>query len=642
MPPDDCPPAPAADPDRVAAALDRIARTEARLAAQQALLDERLLRVERNRLFTAWNTAAAKAAALYRRARRVLAASGVDTAAGRNRALEADYAVWVAHERAELPGVEQMREGARNWSVQPLVSVVMVAQSAEYFGQAVRSVWNQMYENWELCVAVEDGGTAWALPAMCGETGSERTRHATTAPGTDAARALNLAADLATGRYLWFLEDTGVLSAFALYRMVEALQQSSFEVFYSDEDELDGAGRRMHPKFKPDWSPHLLTSCLYTGRSVAVDREHFLKCGGFRPDDGDARFHGLVLRLAEAPIRVHHCPRVLYHVRAGEATGGVARPESTAAHVIEATVKRHEGREVDCVPGPVAGTFVMRPRTVPARDVTAVVCSRSPRLLAKCLQSLRATAGPLLRDIVVVAHEESGPNQALRSVIQQNGAKAISFGGRFHFAAMNNMGAAAADTPYLLFLNDDVTATSPHWAELLIEQAARERVAAAGAVLWYPSGDLQHAGIVVGIGDGAGHIGRHSSGSELWPWLLATRDVSAVTGACMAMRTAVFNELGGFDPDFPNNYNDVDLCLRARARGYAVVCVAATGLIHAECQTRPGVVRFEERYRFYRRWADVLGRPDPYYSTALSPTEAITLNLNGDEGFRSMLAGASG
>src|ERR1035441_4410241 len=57
-----------------------------------------------------------------------------------------------------------------------------------------------------------------------------------------------------------------------------------------------------------------------------------------------------------------------------------------------------------------------------------------------------------------------------------------------------------------------------------------------GAVLWYPSGVLQHAGIVAGVGDAVGHAGRYLHSSKLWPWLLATRNVSAVTGACAVHR----------------------------------------------------------------------------------------------------------
>src|ERR1019366_4206664 len=112
-----------------------------------------------------------------------------------------------------------------------------------------------------------------------------------------------------------------------------------------------------------------------------------------------------------------------------------------------------------------------------------------------CLASLRATAHRVVRQIVVVAHEECGPNPSLHAVIQAAGAVTMTFRGAFDFAAMNNLGAGVAEAPNLLFFNDDVRATEPEWAEQLAEQLSREEVGVAGAVLRYPSGVLQHAGI---------------------------------------------------------------------------------------------------------------------------------------------------
>jgi GT2 family glycosyltransferase len=269
--------------------------------------------------------------------------------------------------------------------------------------------------------------------------------------------------------------------------------------------------------------------------------------------------------------------------------------------------------------------------------LTAIICSRSPRLLRRCLKSLRETAPDIIRRVIVVMHEERGPDAVLRQVVRDAGAEAVPFTGVFNFSEMNNLAARVVGTPGILFLNDDVIATASGWAEMLAAQIARERIGIAGSVLRYPSGDIQHAGIVTGIGDGVGHVGRYAGSSPLWPWLEKQRNVSAVTGACLAIRTELFESIGGFDPEFPNNYNDVDVCLRVRERGYEIVCVPAPGLIHAECQTRHGIVQFEERYRFYARWAHILSRPDPYYSESLAPTETIALNLTGTRGFRTLL-----
>src|ERR1017187_321847 len=192
---------------------------------------------------------------------------------------------------------------------------------------------------------------------------------------------------------------------------------------------------------------------------------------------------------------------------------------------VEDLVRREQTSSI-CAPGPGAGTFVVRGMRSTG-EMTAIICSKSPDLLETCLASLRATANQVVRQIVVVAHEESGPSPSLHSVIERAGAAALTFRGTFDFAAMNNLGAGIAERPNLLFLNDDVRATEPEWAELLAEQVSREEVGVAGAVLWYTSGVLQHAGIVAGVGDAVGHAGvtciRASYGRGCWPLAMCRR-----------------------------------------------------------------------------------------------------------------------
>lgn len=514
----------------------RMLELERRLAAQQEILDERLLRVENNRLFTAWRELTARIAGPW--------IANWKWGDGPRQRTDAEYGIWVAHEQAALPSIEQCRAAISAWTYRPRVSVIHKG-----------AIEDQVYGDWE-------------------------------------------SADLesASGEYLLFVEEGAALSPLALYYIVEALQESRFDVVYSDHDTIDSGGRRTDPAFKPGWSPDLLLSRMYIGPVVAVRREWFVNSGGFRPGQGSASLHDLLPRAAESHLSVHHIARVLFHVRSN-APAAAERAIATPAS------------------GP--------------QDLAVVICSRSPVLISSCLESIRATARQTVREILVIAHEDTGINRALRDAIARGGATAIPYTGAFNFALMNNAGAAAAQSPYLLFLNDDVRAALPGWAAVLRQHVAGERVGIAGATLWYPDRTLQHAGIVTGIGDGAGHIGRHMRSSSLWHWLLVTRNVSAVTGACLAIQRSVFLELGGFDASFPNNYNDVDLCLRAQTAGYDIVCAAVPGLVHAECRTRKGLIRFDERYRFYTRWGGVLSRPDPYYNPSLAPAEEIALNLDG-------------
>jgi GT2 family glycosyltransferase len=207
---------------------------------------------------------------------------------------------------------------------------------------------------------------------------------------------------------------------------------------------------------------------------------------------------------------------------------------------------------------------------------------------------------------------------ALRAVIDKFAARCVPYSGPFHFSRMNNLGAEVATGKVLVFLNDDVEPLDPSWLERLMGQVHRPDVGVAGARLLYPSGTLQHAGVTIGIGDGCGHVGRGSFEAPYWPWLGMTRDVSAVTGACLAIRRELFKDLGGFAEVFPVNYNDVDLCLRVREAGYRVVCDTSAVLRHSECQSRRGEVTFKERELWYARWSAAIDARDPFFNANLA------------------------
>jgi GT2 family glycosyltransferase len=271
----------------------------------------------------------------------------------------------------------------------------------------------------------------------------------------------------------------------------------------------------------------------------------------------------------------------------------------------------------------VAGAFPNTYRvrwSVPADLTTSVViCSRDAKLLKRCLHAIEQHTTHGNREIVVVQHR-TGDIAAMDRLLEDRVCVRVPYTGPFNFAAMNNLGARQATGKMLVFINDDVEPFDSEWLGALLAHANRREVGVVGAKLLYPSGAIQHAGIAIGIMEGAGHLHRNTFGVQHGNWLPFTRNVCAVTGAYLALRKDVFEELGGFDESFPVNYNDADLCLRARRAGYEVIVEPAAVLRHRECQSRQAGVRLEERYLFEQRWAPWLERGDPFYSPHLTRT----------------------
>jgi GT2 family glycosyltransferase len=202
----------------------------------------------------------------------------------------------------------------------------------------------------------------------------------------------------------------------------------------------------------------------------------------------------------------------------------------------------------------------------------------------------------------------------------------IHYPGPFDFSSMCNAGAARADSDVLVFLNNDTEVLSADWLDRLKSWALKPNIGAVGAKLTYPNGLMQHIGVVVGMGGSAGHFSSlaHADASTWANHHLFVHEVSAVTGACLAVERRKFNAVGGFDAaNFPIELNDIDLCLRLAERGWTAIVDPAVHLMHEESTTR-GRATFrrlnvyeDQRNRFINRWRHVL-RDDPHFHPALS------------------------
>jgi glycosyltransferase involved in cell wall biosynthesis len=504
----------------------------------------------------------------------------------------------------------EARQTLPRLSASPRFSLLLEVSEArlEWLKETIASVQAQNYACWELFIcdnAAGESGLREYLDFI--ERSDTHTRLIHFRDRLDLGLLLNQAAALAIGDYLVVIGQEDRLAPDALHWLAT---KAPADVIYSDEDQLDDRGDRVKPIFKPDWSPDLLFAGMYLGRIMAVSRIAWERCGGFRSGHGDMRDYDLALRVTEQRTAVQHVPRVLYHWRGN-------RDSRAGLQCLEQALRRRKlPAEIEEGSGPQA--FRLRWKSSRTKPASVIVCSRTPHLLERCLTSLDERTAYPKREVIVVHH--LGPEaSAMQAVIARHAAKHVPYSGPFDFSRMNNLGAQAAEGEILVFLNDDTELLEPSWLDRLVAQVERADVGVAGARLLYPSGTLQHGGVAIGIGGGCGHIGRHTRTSPgHWPWLEATRDVSAVTGACLAIRAPLFHELGGFAEAFPVNYNDIDLCLRARNAGYRVIYEAGVTIRHYECQSRPGVVTLEERDRWHDRWSKLAESGDPFYNPNLT------------------------
>ena len=200
----------------------------------------------------------------------------------------------------------------------------------------------------------------------------------------------------------------------------------------------------------------------------------------------------------------------------------------------------------------------------------------------------------------------------------------LHFSGPFNYSAINNFAVENCDSPWLLFLNDDIEVIDQNWLTIMAEHVQRPEVGAVGPRLLYPDDTVQHAGVVVGVGGIAEHAfrGLPAESPGVCRQLQMTRNYSAVTGACLLTRRDVFEEIGGFDEErLPVAFNDVDLCLKMRRAGYLIVYTPFAKLYHHESASRRRSVEALETEVMRERWPEYLKR-DPYYNPNLSRERA--------------------
>ncbi len=510
----------------------------------------------------------------------------------------------------------------------PLLSIVVPVYrpSIWYFRECVLSVVNQSYQRWELCLCDDGSGDPDLTQAMREFAEADpRIKVLALEENGGISRATNEALRTATGEFIVLLDHDDVLDVDALAE-VAAATGDDIDVIYSDEDKLDELDRPFMPHFKPDWDPDLLLAYPYLGHITVIRRELLQRIGGFRTEFDGSQDYDVMLRATEQARRVVHIPKVLYHWRvvAGSAAGDQdAKPWAHLAsrRVVEDALARR-GIDGEVVPGPFQGAYHVRRRVHGAPTVSVIIPFRDQAALTmSCLESLDVAPGHEISEIVFVDNGSTEPEtRALRAMLERRPAtRVIDYPGAFNWAAINNAAAATCTTDMLLFLNNDIEASSEGWLHALVELGQRSEVGAVGARLIYPDGKLQHAGVVLGLGGVASHlfIGMPKGERGYFAWDRVVRGYSAVTAACMLVRREVFEEMGGFDEAFAVGFNDVDFCIRLGKAGYRLLYTPHAELTHYESVSRGLSGYYRDYQEFLVRWTELLREGDPFYNCNL-------------------------
>ncbi|MDO5602975.1 MAG: glycosyltransferase family 2 protein, partial [Oscillospiraceae bacterium] len=436
--------------------------------------------------------------------------------------------------------------------------------------------------------------------------------------------------------YLALLDHDDVLAPHAVYEMSKAIAAGGAAFLYSDEALFKKDIRRpLVGHFKPDYSESYLLSCNYICHLAVFKKELFEKAGGFDSACAGSQDHDLFLRLIEAGGPPVHLPKVLYYWRVHEAStsGGTgAKPYVTAAAIraIEGHLRR-TGAKAAVSEGLFPSTYRVKYQ-LEKKPLVSVLIPNMDHTgdLEKALSSIYEKTSYRPFEILIAENNSQLPETfAYYEKLPQKypEARVIYYQGAFNYSAINNFARREAKGEYLLLLNNDVEVISSGWLEEMVGRCSQPGVGAVGAMLYYPDDTVQHAGIITGLGGYAGHNQKYQKrGKSGYMFrLAAAQELSAVTGACMLVRTEAYDEVSGLDEGFTVAYNDVDFCLRLRRAGWRVIFTPYAELYHYESKSRgldekdkAKKERFAaEQRRLYNRFGDSL-KKDPFYNPNLT------------------------
>lgn len=542
--------------------------------------------------------------------------------------IERRYAVWRC--RNELVGATPAERRPRIAAAKPLVSVVVPVfdPPVDVLRATLESVLAQTYEHFELCIA--NAGTDGSCRALIDELAERDHRVLVAHLGENRGISANsnAAVGLASGDYIALLDHDDLLASAALASIVEAVVDDPLvDVLYSDEDRLSFGGERVLPYLKPDWSPEFLHSYMWVGHLLVVRRSLLLRIGGFRSEYDGSQDYDLMLRLAANTDQIRHVPKVLYHWRMVEgsaAAGGKSDARRTNLAALDDAI-RAAGRTARVAKYPFANRVVFS--LVDRPLVSIVIPTDSATAIRSCLESIAARTTYDALEIVVVTNSELAAS--LETEFRRLPLRCVRFDELYNFSRKCNLGAAAAEGEYLLFLNDDVEPLTEGWIESMLQYAQLPEVGGVSGKLLYDDDTIQYAGLVTGVPGIVGtafHTWARLDGSY-HSMAICVRNTTSLTGACMLLRAKDFWAVGGWDElNTPISHSDLDLSFRLLDTGLRLVYTPFAELRHRGHESRRHatvdeslmIARIDRGADVYliHRWPNRAGE-DPFYTRGM-------------------------
>ena len=511
-----------------------------------------------------------------------------------------------------------------------------------FLREMIESVMTQTYGKWELCLADGSDDAHDFVGRICQEYRQKdsRIKYQKLAKNEGISGNTNECYKMATGNYIALFDHDDLLHPCVLFAYMQAICEKDADYIYCDEATFKGnsINHMITLHFKPDFAPANLLANNYICHFSVFSRELLESGELFRSQFDGSQDHDMILRLTAKAKHIVHVPRILYYWRSHK--GSVASSIDAKTYAIDAAkgavadhLTKLGYRNFEIESTRAFATIFRIKYELTSRPLVSIIIPNKDHVddLSRCVESIINLSTYDNYEIVIV--ENNSETAEIRTYYEEISrhprVQMVEYKGDFNYSKINNFGVQYAKGEYLLLLNNDTEVITPDWMEELLMYAMRKDVGVVGAKLYYPDKTIQHAGIVIGLGAhrtaGHTHYRIPEANVGYMGRLCYAQDVTAVTGACMMVSKALYEELGGLDESFTVALNDVDFCLRVREKGLLNIFTPFAELYHYESKSRGSdkkderALRYQqESDRFRVKWADALAKGDPYYNPNFS------------------------
>ena len=543
----------------------------------------------------------------------------------------------------------------------PLVSIILTTYNtkSDHLRECIESIQNQLYPYWQLCIC-DDSSTMPHVRKILEEYSEKDQRISVKYRKENGhiCRASNDALAQAKGEFIALVDHDDLLPEDALFWVAnEILRNPQANLIYSDEDKINEAGIRSSPHFKPAFNLDLLLSFNYISHLGIYQREVVNSIGGFREGLEGSQDHDLALRviLESTPDQIVHIPRVLYHWRVHSLSTAsdpkskdytTKKGQKAIQHYLNQVEQRgYTAAKVESVAPNRFRCHWRLPKHEPSVELIIPTRDKA-EILELAVKSILNKTDYSNFKICIIDNQSEEENtislfKHLKAEYPQH-IRIMNYRKPFNYSAINNAAVQRSKADIIGLVNNDVEAINSSWLREMVSHACRPDVGCVGAKLFYSNDTIQHGGVIIGIGEVAGHAHKYFPRSSLGytDRLSYTQQSSAVTAACLLVERSIYNEVGGLnEQDLKIAFNDVDFCLRIHARGYKNIFTPYAMLYHHESISRGAEDTPEKQQRFIKEVNFMLNQydvsnkgklpSDLFYNPNLTGThENFSLNLD--------------